>query len=107
MPHLALTAEQIAGCFAAKVPSPPTGAVQFDLNAFDWRNPGEGECGPQTPTSFRWRFERHGRLKVFCAYGWHQRQLGYGRTKMDPEWGYSLLPGELREAAVLTEFGED
>lgn len=105
MPHSELTEVQIAGCRAVGIPPPPDDAVLFDVGSFDWRRPGLGEHGPETPISFRWKIGKQGLMEVFCAYGWHKRAIGYGRTEKDPEWGYSLLSGPERDAA-MTEIPE-
>lgn len=87
-------------CVAAGRIPPPLSTEQTSDGVFDFRHPGDREaCTETTPTSFRWRF-RDGKLKAFCGYGWHRRMIGYGRTKHDPEWGYSLLPVELRDEAA-------
>lgn len=92
-----------ARCLALGIPPPPIDSERRG-NVYDWRRPGDSEgCRPDTPISFRWRFHGAG-FVTLMAYGWHRREIGYGRTAKDPEEGYSILPPHMRDAAVVAEF---
>jgi hypothetical protein len=98
-------------CREAGVPLPPPDCVLDENNGegvvFDWRYPPNGEgSDPSTPISFRWRFQ-DGKLVTFAAYGWHKRDIGYGRSAKDPEWGYSILPQGMRDEAARRELPTD
>jgi hypothetical protein len=91
----------------AGVPPPPADCETDGFSLFDWRRPKEDETPTaDTPVSFRWWFQ-DGKLVCFAAYGWHRREIGYGRTVEDPEWGYGLLPTPMRDEAARRELSRE
>lgn len=97
----------IMACREAGGPLPPPDCVRDegdgDGTVFDWRHPGEMDgANADTPVSSRWRFQ-DGKLVAFTAYGWCRREVGYGRSAKDPEWGYSILSPVMRDEAARRE----